>query len=128
MKPIKNKPERIRKSMLDRCLSVKSVLSLFYCRRMPSHLQLATALLLTALFAPGTFLMSQPPKRADKKDKSHENIEWIWQYTPADKNKDGRENDLIQDTHFRPFLDQFLTDPQTFWGIPIEGRYRSLAN
>lgn len=95
---------------------------------MRRHIQLATALLLTAVFASGTFLVSQPPKRVDKKDKSHENIEWIWQYTPADKNKDGRENDLIQDPHFRPFLDQFLTAPQTFWGIPIEGRYRSLAN
>ena len=29
---------------------------------------------------------------------------------------------------FRPFLDQFLTAPQTFWGSPINGKYRSLAS
>jgi hypothetical protein len=92
-------------------------------------LQLATALLLAATFVPGTFLTSQPPKRSDKKDKSqHEDVEWIWQYTPAPNAKDGRENELVQDSHFRPFLEQFLTAPQTFWGQPMAGKYRSLAN
>ncbi len=55
-------------------------------------------------------------------------MEWIWQYTPDAVNKDGRENDLVQDPHFVPFLEQFLTAPQSFWGTPVEGRYRSLAN
>jgi hypothetical protein len=96
---------------------------------MRRYLQFATVLLLAALFVPGTFLSSQAPSKPGKRDKSQrEDIEWIWQYTPADNAKDGRENDLIQDPHFRPFLEQFLTAPQTFWGIPIEGRYRSLAN
>jgi hypothetical protein len=88
-------------------------------------LQLATALLLTTTLAPAQFHSPQ----VNKKEKpQREDVEWIWQYTPAPPDKDGRENDLIQDPHFRPFLEQFLTAPQTFWGTPIDGRYRSLAN
>ena len=34
----------------------------------------------------------------------------------------------IRHQHFRPFLDQFLTAPQTVWGTPVAGRYRSLAS
>ncbi|HEY4379850.1 MAG TPA: hypothetical protein VGN01_05855 [Acidobacteriaceae bacterium] len=86
-------------------------------------LQLATALLLTVTLAPA-FAGAAP-----KKDKpAREDVEWIWQYTPAPPDKDGRENALIQDPHFAPFLQQFLTAPQTFWGTAINGRYRSLAN
>jgi hypothetical protein len=83
-------------------------------------LQLAAALLLLTTFAPA---------QAGKKPKpAREDVEWIWQYTPDDTNKQGRENDLVQDTRFRPLLDQFLTAPQSFWGQPINDRYRSLAN
>ena len=98
-------------------------------------LQLATILLLasvgaSAQIAPmGPSAPPEPPAKATKKGKlQRENVEWIWQYTPTDKDKDGRENDLIQDQHFKPFLDQFLTTPQTFWGQPINGNYRSLAD
>ncbi len=85
-------------------------------------LQLAIGLLLTATFAPTL-------AAAPKKDKPvREDVEWIWQYTPDDANKDGRENDLVQDIRFKPLLDQYLTAPQTFWGQPIAGRYRSLAS
>jgi hypothetical protein len=88
-------------------------------------LQLAAALLLTTTLAPAQFHSSQ----VNKKEKSQrEDVEWIWQYTPAPPDTDGRENALLQDPHFVPFLDQFVTAPQTFWGFPIEGRYRSLAN
>jgi hypothetical protein len=83
-------------------------------------LQLATALLLVTTLAP-----AQPVK---KQKSAPENVEWIWQYTPDDTNKQGRENDLLQDDRFRPFLDQFLTTPQTFWGAPVNGKYRSLAS
>ena len=83
-------------------------------------LQLAAALLLLTTLAPA---------QAVKKPKSApEIVEWLWQYTPDDTNKQGRENDLVQDERFRPFLDQFLTAPQTFWGTPVNGRYRSLAS
>lgn len=97
-------------------------------------LQLAALLLLTATAASaqiapmGPAAPPEPPAKAPKKGKpQRENVEWIWQYTPTDKDKDGRENDLIQDPHFLPFLDQFLTAPQSFWGQPINGKYRSLA-
>ena len=87
-------------------------------------LQLALALLIIATLAPA--LHAQPKPRKQKP--APENVEWIWQYTPDDANKDGRENDLLQDDRFRPFLDQFLTAPQTFWGTPVNGKYRSLAS
>jgi len=87
--------------------------------------QLAAVLLLATTFAYAQFHSSQ----INKKEKpQREDVEWIWQYTPADADKDGRENDLVQDPHFRPFLDQFLTAPQTFWGQPVAGRYRSLPS
>ena len=84
-------------------------------------LQLAAALLLLTTLAPA-FAAPKPAKPAP------ENVEWIWQYTPDATNKQGRENDLLQDDRFRPFLDQFLTAPQTFWGSPINGKYRSLPS
>ncbi|WP_433982935.1 hypothetical protein RBB78_13750 [Tunturiibacter empetritectus] len=34
---------------------------------------------------------------------------------------DGRETQLVLDTRFRPFLAQYLTAPQTFWGSPKTG-------
>jgi hypothetical protein len=97
-------------------------------------LQLGALLLLTAAgasaqIAPiGPSAPPEPPKPQKKGKPQRENVEWIWKYTPTDKDKDGRENDLIQDSHFRPFLDQFLTAPQSFWGQPINGKYRSLAD
>ena len=83
-------------------------------------LQLAAALLLLTTLAPAQAVRKPRP--------APENVEWIWQYTPDDTNKQGRENDLVQDARFRPFLDQFLTAPQTFWGTPVAGKYRSLAS
>ena len=83
-------------------------------------LQLAIALLLVTTLAPAQAVKKPKP--------APENVEWIWQYTPDDTNKQGRENDLVQDDRFRPLLDQFLTAPQTFWGAPVNGRYRSLAS
>src|SRR5580698_1715675 len=96
-------------------------------------LQLAAALLLTGAFAHAQLqpppYQPAPQNKSNKKDKpQREDVEWIWQYTPADNDKDGRENDLVQDTHFRPFLEQFFTAPQTFWGTPINGQYRSLPS
>lgn len=87
---------------------------------MRGPLQFVVALLLLTTLAPAQAVKRQKP--------AHEDIEWIWQYTPDDTNKDGRENDLVKDTHFRPFLEQFLTAPQTFWGQPVNDHYRSLAN
>jgi hypothetical protein len=87
-------------------------------------LQFAAALLLTAFLAPGHSFAAAAPKPEKPQP---ENVEWLWQYTPDATNKEGRENDLTTDLRFKPFLDQFLTAPQTFWGIPINGKQPSLA-
>jgi len=83
-------------------------------------LQLATAGLLITTLAPSF----AKPKDAKPQ---REDVEWLWQYAPDDKNKEGRENELVQDARFRPLLEQFLTAPQTFWGVPINGKYKTLA-
>ncbi len=60
--------------------------------------------------------------KEDKQPK--ENFQWLWQYGPPPP--DGRENQLVLDTRFRPLLAQEFTAPQTFWGNPKTG-YKSLA-
>jgi hypothetical protein len=92
---------------------------------------LAAALLLAGTLAHAQTLPPQPEPAAKSNKKQKpvpENIEWLWQYTPDANNPDGRENDLVQDLRFVPFLQQYLTAPQTFWGMAINGRYRSLSN
>ena len=86
-------------------------------------LQLATALLLTTTLAHAQIHSPQIQTKRDKK--SREDIEWLWQYSPPPA--EGRENDLIQDPHFKPFLAQYLTAPQTFWG-PQTGKPKSLPD
>ena len=54
-----------------------------------------------------------PPKQKKQK-KGTSDLEWMWQYSPPPE--DGREHELIQDPHFRDFLDQYFTTPQSFWG------------
>jgi hypothetical protein len=90
-------------------------------------LQLAALLTLT-LTPPLALAQIHSSNFAAKEKPAREDVEWLWQYTPDKENPDGRENDLVQDLRFRPFLDQFLTTPQTFWGQPINGKYRSLAS
>ena len=62
-------------------------------------------------------------KKRDKKQRS--DAEWMWQYGPPPS--DGRENDLIQDAKFRPFLALNLTAPQSFWGVQGT-KYKPLAD
>jgi len=100
--------------------------------KMRRTLQLAASALLlatTALSAQMPTPQPPPPQISSpqiKKDKKQpkENVEWLWQYGPPPA--DGRENQLVLDTRFQPFLAQFLTAPQTFWGNPKTG-YKSLA-
>ena len=66
--------------------------------------------------------ISSPQIKRDKKQPK-ENLEWLWQYGPPPA--DGRENQLVLDARFRPFLAQYLTAPQTFWGNPKTG-YKTL--
>ncbi len=67
-------------------------------------------------------LSSAQGKKEKKQPK--ENVEWLWQYSPPPA--EGRENQLVLDPRFRPFLAQYLTAPQTFWGSPKAG-YKPLS-
>jgi hypothetical protein len=93
--------------------------------RAPKFARLAAIFVLASLSVPATGHAQQNKEKKQKP--APENVEWIWQYTPDADHKDGRENDLAQDLHFKPFLDQFFTAPQSFWGTPIDGHPRSLA-
>jgi len=87
-------------------------------------------------------LQPEPPlptkqKKEDKKKEKHGSgdIEWMWQYSPDPKDpaqKDGREHDLIQDPNYRPFLNEYFTAPQSFWGSttldPRDSKRKSLAD
>jgi hypothetical protein len=75
----------------------------------------------TLFFLASTFTSAQIEK---PKKQAKEDIEWLWQYSPPPA--EGRENDLVLDPHFRPFLAQYFTAPQTFWGNPKTG-YKPLA-
>jgi len=100
-------------------------------------LQLAATLLLMATTGLSVRISAQmptpgppPPQTsapADHKNKKplKENVEWLWQYSPPPA--DGRENQLVLDTRFQPFLAQYLTAPQTFWGNAKTG-YKTLAD
>lgn len=81
-------------------------------------LQLVAVLLLIA----GTMSHADIFKHKEKLPKT--NVEWLWQYGPPPA--DGRENALVLDPRFRPFLAQYFTAPQTFWGNPKTG-YKSLS-
>jgi len=61
-------------------------------------------------------LLGEPPvPRKQKKEKLRgADLEWMWQYSPPPA--DGRENQLIQDPNFLPFLDEYFKAPQSFWG------------
>jgi hypothetical protein len=99
-------------------------------------LQLATIILLTVgakAYAQISSSLSPVPQDAPplvssqtKKDKKlpKENVEWLWQYGPPPA--DGRENALVLDQRFRPFLAQYLTAPQSFWGDRKTG-YKPLS-
>jgi hypothetical protein len=76
---------------------------------MRRHFQLAAILLLLTGAAATN---AQIFKHKGKKPRA--NVEWLWQYGPPPA--EGRENALVLDPHFRPFLAQYLTAPQTFWG------------
>jgi hypothetical protein len=75
---------------------------------MRRYLQLAVILLLAA-----GAVGSNANIFAHKEKKPKENVEWLWQYGPPPA--EGRENALVLDPRFRPFLAQYLTAPQTFW-------------
>src|ERR1700734_3377440 len=91
---------------------------------MTRPLQLAAAFLTCTLAGASSHAQISSPQISSpqiKKEKKQpkENVEWLWQYGPPPA--DGRENALVLDQRFRPFLAQYLTAPQTFWGNPKTG-------
>ena len=70
-----------------------------------------------------------PPKNKKSKQRGAD-LEWMWQYSPPPA--EGRENELIQDPNFRPFLDEYFKAPQAFWGPnptdPKAPTHKSLAD
>ena len=87
---------------------------------------LAALLLITAATTHAQFRLPGAKEKPAKPHKS--DLEWLWQYGPSDTDKQGRENELVQDPRFRPMLAQYLVAPQTFWGNPLNGKYRPLAD
>ncbi len=81
-------------------------------------------------------LQTEPPLPAKQKDDKKKqkargaDLEWMWQYSPPPA--DGREHELIQDPHYRDFLNEFFTAPQSFWGSttldPRDTKRKSLAD
>jgi hypothetical protein len=69
-------------------------------------------------------LIGEPPIPAkvkkDRKRHQQADLEWMWQYGPPPA--EGREHDLIQDSHWRPFLEEYFTAPQSFWGPGSESK------
>ena len=101
---------------------------------MTRPLKLATFTLVaaSALCVPATAqLLGQPqiperdPARVKKAKQRAIDAEWMWQYGPPPEG--GRENELIQDPHFQPFLTQNLIAPQSFWGPQKDGARKTLA-
>ena len=86
-------------------------------------LQLAAALFTIITTATYAQTIHSPQIKRDKKQKAN-GTEWLWQYSPPPA--EGRENDLIRDPHFIPFITENLTAPQTFWGVP-GSTHKSLA-
>ncbi len=94
---------------------------------MRTRLHLAAALLFTTIVATPPQAQIHSPQITIKKKEKRANLEWLWQYSPTEKEKDGRENELLQDPRFQPFLAHHLTSPQAFWGAP-SGPRKSLAD
>ena len=80
---------------------------------MRRHLQLAGMILLTVAWAHAQI---HSPQVTIKKKQRPQNIEWLWQYSPSDKNPEGDENRLVLDPRFEPLLKLNFTAPQAFFG------------
>src|SRR5271154_849444 len=99
------------------------------------------ALLLTGILATGAAVpvrleaqiytqpQSAPPEplRAKPEKRPHSNLEWLWQFSPSQRQPNGDENALIQDPRFLSFLKETLTAPQSFWGV-AGSKYKPLAD
>jgi hypothetical protein len=91
---------------------------------MTRRTQLVAAVLISFLATAATHAQISSPQIKKDKKAPKENVEWLWQYGPPPV--EGRETQLVLDPRFRPFLAQYLTAPQTFWGSEKTG-YKPLA-
>jgi hypothetical protein len=106
--------------------------------RKTSRLSLFLLLISFAAVSAHAQLQTEPPlptkqKKEKKRKGQGADLEWMWQYSPdPPKNLDGRENELIQDPHYRNFLAEYFTAPQSFWGSttldPRDSKRKSLAD
>ena len=95
---------------------------------MPTHSNPIRLLAATLLFAGIASAQLVPPPAipgkndnlSKRKKQPRQNVEWLWQYSPPPA--EGRENDLIQDPNYVPFLEQNFTAPQSFWGPDLKPR------
>ena len=107
----------------------------------PTSKWLAAALLLGCWVQVRAQLQTEPPlptrQKDDKKKQKPQraDLEWMWQYSPDPQTPgqaDGREHELIQDPHYRDFLNEYFTAPQSFWGSttldPRTTKRKSLAD
>jgi hypothetical protein len=85
----------------------------------PSHHHASFFRAATLIFLASIAAAPASPQFKKDKKQPKENIEWLWQYSPPPS--DGRENELLRDPRFIPFLEQYFTAPQTFWGSPKTG-------
>jgi hypothetical protein len=96
----------------------------------------AVAVTVAALLGAGALraqLIPEPPLEQHKVKRQKNrggDLEWLWQYGPPPEG--GREHDLIMDPEFQPFLHEYFTAPQTFWGPqngdPKDPNHKSLAD
>jgi hypothetical protein len=91
---------------------------------MTRRTQLVAALLISVFAAAAAHAQISSPQIKRDKKAAKENVEWLWQYGPPPA--EGRETQLVLDPRFRPFLSQYLTAPQTFWGSEKAG-FKPLA-
>lgn len=85
--------------------------------------------LVIPISAPAQLLGEPPiPSKQEKKAKRRQqaDLEWMWQYGPPPA--EGREHELIQDSHFRPFLEEYFTAPQSFWSLQTDKARKSLPD
>ncbi len=77
---------------------------------MRRHLQLAV---LTFVFATSACAQFHMPQLSHKDKDAREDVSWLAPFAVPEP--DGRQNDLIRDERFKPFIREHLKAPQTFW-------------
>ena len=89
------------------------------------HLAAALVLVALATDAGMSAQVIHSPQVNIHRKPAAEDLSWLWQYTqPA---SGSRENQMLWDPHFKPFLKQNLTAPQSFWNANL-AQHKPLAD